>query len=253
METCPRCYEAVEPGWAYCPHCGRSRILESLRSPSREPQWHREILRGLIMGFSIWLVVTLGVAVLREAKAVRDAREFLEEGNPQRAWVVLEPFLQGHPEHEQALFLCVRANVELANPVKAGECLSGIPKLAPELAKTLGPRIEQQAAAAGCNASAFQAWFELAEKLGEEKVKEVERTLIMSVPNCSSLEEPAKIVAFLASRNRAMDMINLVFVPMIEQQANHWTARQIAQQAVQLVPESEEVVNQALERRSQGD
>ena len=253
METCPRCSEAVEPGWAYCPQCGRSRILESLRSPSREPRWHREVLRGLVMGFSIWLVVTLGVAFLREAKAVRDARELLEEGDAQRAWQVLEPFLQSHPEHKQALFLCVRANVELANPVKAGECSSGIPKLAPELAATLGPRVEQQAIAAGCDASAFQAWFELAGKLGEEKVKEVERTLIASVPGCPSLEEPAKIVAFLASRDRAMDMINLVFVPLIEQQANSWTARQIAERAVQLVPESEEVVNQALERRNQGD
>ncbi len=253
METCPRCSEAVESGWAYCPHCGRSRILESLRSPSREPRWHREVLRGLIMGCSIWLVVTMAVAVLREAKAVRDARELLEEGEAQRAWEVLDPFLQQHPEHKQALFLCVRANVELGNPSKAGECLSGIPKMAHEVTEILGPRLEQQAAAAGCDAAAFQAWFELAEKLGEEKVKEVERTLVTSVPNCSTLEEPVKIVAFLASRDRAMDMINLVFVPMIEQQPNRWTAQQIAQRAMQLVPQSEEVVNQALERRSQGD
>lgn len=205
------------------------------------------------MGLSIWLVVTLGVAVLREAKAVRDAREFLEEGNPQRAWEVLDPFLQQHPEHKQALFFCVRANVELANPVKAGECLNGIPKMVPEVTEILGPRLEQQAAVAGCDASAFQAWFELAEKLGEEKAKEVERSLTTSIPSCSSAAEPAKIVAFLASRDRAMDMINLVFIPMIEQQANRWTAQRIAEQAVQLVPQSEEVVNQALERRNHGD
>lgn len=252
MEKCPRCSEAVEPGWAYCPLCGRSRILESLRSPSRVPKWHREVLRGLVMGFSIWLVVTFAVAFFREAKAVRDARQSLEEGDPQRAWQQLEPFLQSHPQHKQALFLCVRANVELANPMKAAECLNSAPKLAAALAETLGPRVEQQAIAAGCDSSAFEKWFELAEKLGEEKVKDVERALIALLPSCNSVDEPLKMFAFVVRKNRGMEMVNLVFVPLIEQQENDWSARQLAEEALKLVPEGKKIIDDALERRGEG-
>ena len=100
MERCPRCSEAIESAWAYCPACGRSRILESLRAPVKTPDWQYKVLRSLIAVLAVWLAVTIGVAFLREAKAVRDARKLLESGKAQEAWSTLEPFLAEHPEHQ---------------------------------------------------------------------------------------------------------------------------------------------------------
>jgi hypothetical protein len=253
MEHCPRCSEIVEPGWAYCPLCGRSRILESLRSPSRVAKWHREVLNGLVVGFAIWLVVTFAVAFFREAKAVRDARRLLEGGEPQAAWQALDPFLQSHPHHKQALFLCVEANVKLGNPAKAGECLDSAPTMAAKLEERLGPLVAQQAAAASCDSATFEKWFELAEKLGEEKVKDVERALIALLPKCSGIEEPSKMFAFLVQKNRAMEMVSLVFVPLIEGQDNDWAARELAEEAVKLAPEGKEAIDAAMERRRERD
>lgn len=269
MEHCPRCSEVVEPGWAYCPLCGRSRILESLRSPSRVPQWHREVVQGLIKVFAIWFVVTFAVAFFREAKVVRDARqtlaEVLEDGFVQQpetdmlqaSWQKLEPFLNSHANHEQALILCARLNVELSNPARAAECLNSAPEIAVEVSQSLGSRFGQRAAEKitektsdrpGCHSSAFQEWFELAAKLGEDKVKDVEQTLFTLIPACYGSENLPSLAAFLAGKNRAMDMVHLGFVPLIEQ-ADTWQARQIAEEAVRLVPEGKEAVDAALERR----
>src|SRR4051794_37254530 len=106
MLDCPRCFTLVDGGSAYCAVCGRPRIVEGLRAPVAQRPWMSFAWRGVIVLFSIWLLVTVGIASLREAKAVRDSRKLLEEKRNQEAWSLLDPFLKTHPEHLQALFLC---------------------------------------------------------------------------------------------------------------------------------------------------
>lgn len=260
MERCPRCSEAVEAGWAYCPTCGRSRILESLRTPSTTPEWQYKVLRALIAVMTVWLTVTLGVAFLREAKAVREARQLLEQGDPQGAWMRLAPFLTEHPEHEQALFLCAKANFLLPEGLaKAGECFKKVqaesPKLGATLKQDFGSAVAAKSLTLGCDPEGFNALSGLAEEVGAPDPREVSKGLsgvILSCNQASQTEGLSEIAAFLAARNRALEMVELGYVPLIEQAENSWQARALAQQAVTLVPESEETVDAALERRSGG-
>lgn len=259
MERCPRCSEAIESVWAYCPTCGRSRILESLRVPVKTPDWQYKVLRSLILVLGVWLMVTIGVAFLREAKAVRDARQLLATGKPQEAWNSLAPFLEEHPKHEQALYLCTEANIALGDLSIAGECFKRERDVSTDLASMLKPQlgsaITAKSLTLGCDSDAFKALFILAEEVGAPDPREVGKGLPGIVVSCiqsAQIEKLVDIAAFLAGKNRAMELVELGFVPIIEQEDNYWSARRWAGQAVSLVPESEEAVQNALERRKEG-
>ena len=259
MERCPRCSEAIEAGWAYCPVCGRSRVLESLRAPAETPEWKYHLLRALVAVLTVWLVVTFGVAFLREAKTVREARQLLENGDPQGAWNRLEPFLNEHPEHKQALLLCTRANILLQQMEKAGECFKRERVVSPKLAETLkadlGQAIAAKSLTLGCDPEGFKTLFGLAEEVGAPDPREVSKGLVNVIMACSSASQTERlgdIAAFLAGKNRAMELVELGFVPIIEQQENSWTAHQWAQAAKELVPEGKKAVDDALGRRGEG-
>jgi hypothetical protein len=259
MERCPRCSEAIEAGWAYCPVCGRSRVLESLRAPVETPEWKYHLLRALVAILTVWLVVTVGVAFLREAKTVREARQLLENGNPQGAWNRLEPFLNEHPEHKQALLLCTRANILLNRLEKAGECFRRERMVSPKLAETLkadlGQAIAAKSLTLGCDPEGFKTLFGLAEEVGAPDPREVSKGLSNVITACSSSSQMGKlgdVAAFLAGKNRAMELVELGFVPIIETQENDWVARRLAQDAKALVPAGKEMVDGALVRRREG-
>ena len=79
MSNCPRCLALTTDDLAYCAVCKRPRIVESLRAPMIPPDWLQPLQKILLGVLSLWLVITLGVAAFREAKAVRDARQLLAE------------------------------------------------------------------------------------------------------------------------------------------------------------------------------
>src|SRR5881227_3679276 len=105
MSNCPRCLALTNDDFAYCAVCNRPRIVESLRAPMVPPNWLQPLQKILLGVLSLWLVITLGVAAFREAKAVRDARQLLAQQDPKDAWALLGPFLQDNPEHKQGLLL----------------------------------------------------------------------------------------------------------------------------------------------------
>jgi hypothetical protein len=255
MSNCPRCYAIVDGGSAYCAVCYRPRIAESLRVPVVEPDWQRRGLQALIAVAAFWLLVTIGVAFLREAKAVRVARTLLAEEKPQEAWSRLSPFLADHPQHSQALFLCGKATLRLDLKNEAKQCLMAVGERSPELAEELGKDYRQiltaQTRAQVCDdASKFAQLLAWAEELGPPYAASVFEGLDGVVEACrTGYYGPMQFVAVLAQRDQAGKIIEKGYVPAIGRavaQARYDDAYELAQQAVRLVPEGEAAINEVL-------
>ncbi|HET9228950.1 MAG TPA: hypothetical protein VFR31_19890, partial [Thermoanaerobaculia bacterium] len=153
---------------------------------------------------------------------------------------------------------CTEANIVLGDLLRAGECFKRERDVSPDLASMLKPQLGNAIAAKsldlGCDPETFKALFGLAEAVGAPDPREVSKGLHSLIVNCSQDEgEKLKdITAFLAGKNRGMELVELGFVPIIEQEENRWRAQQWAQYAVSLVPEGKEAVDNALARRNEG-
>lgn len=261
MERCPRCFKVIELSWPYCPVCRRPRILESLKAPVEQPAWRQRALQGAVAFFSLWLVITVGVAFLREAKAVRDSRALLAEGKAREAWSLLQPFLPTDPDHRQALFLCGKATIRLSLRDEAKMCLQRVEELSPELAQELredyGPILAEQTRMAGCNAEAFQGLLEWGDELGANLANHVMGGLDEVVEACHALryrEDLPQIYAVLEERGQALALVERGYVPAISRavaQARYQDAESLARRAINQVPEGAVAVEAALkdERR----
>ena len=258
MPNCPRCRAFVDGRSAYCAACGRSRITESLRVPVVQPNWQRKGLQALIVVASLWLLVTVGVAFLREAKAVRVARTLLASEKPQEAWALLSPFLMDHPQHRQALFLCGKATIRLGLRNEAKLCLTALGERSPELAEELGKDYRQiltaqtRAQKVCQDASSFAQILAWAEELGPSYVASVFEGLDSIAQTCHAEHDGAALfIAVLAQRNLAGKMVEKGYVPAISSalaQARYYDAYDLAQEAVALVPEGEMAIKKVMDR-----
>ncbi len=257
MERCPRCSSFVDTGRAYCQTCNRSRILESLRAPWSRPAWQDQAWRGATVVVSLWLVVTVAVAFLREAKAVRDSRQHLAAAQPELAWARLEPFLKDHPRHRQALLLCGKATVRLDRRTEAKDCLDRLDKRSPELAQELRkdyaevlPEVTRKLV---CQAAAFQERLAWAGTLGAGFDSHVIAGLDGVVATCRATQassEIAKIAESLAEQGRAVALVERGYVPAIQQamrKRQYDEAKVLARQAGSLVPAGAAAVDAALD------
>jgi tetratricopeptide (TPR) repeat protein len=261
MEPCPRCRTAVEGGWPYCPTCNRPRILESLQAPFIHTRWQHQAWRGVILLALLWLVVTLAVAFLREAKAVRMGRQLLAQGQEREAWTLLGPFLAEHPEHQQALFLCGKAAIRLNLRADARQCFEKTTELSPELANELrlyfGGVLTDQARGLGCNAEAFLDLLAWAEELKGDLAGKVVTGLDRVLDTCRAAKNdhvPQEIATALKDKGRAMEMLQKGYVPSIRKaiiQARYFDAEALAQAAVYFVPEGSPMVEELLNTERQ--
>ena len=261
MERCPRCSKVVEVNWAYCPTCYRPRILESLQAPVVQTAWRRKILLGLIGLASLWLLVTVGVAFLREAKAVRVSRALLLEGRNEEAWQVLQPFLLSHPEHHQALFLCGKETIRLNLKDEPKACLQQLDQHSPELAKELradyGPILTEKARSLGCNSEEFESQLGWGDALGGGFSENVINGLDAIVDACradQNSRELPRIAEVLAKRGKAMAMMERGYIPAINKAvagARYQEAEALARLAFRQVPEGKGLVDAALKEERQ--
>lgn len=261
MEPCPRCRTAVEGGWPYCPNCNRPRILESLQAPVMNPPWQHQAWRGAVLLVLLWLLVTLAVAFLREAKAVRMSRQLLAQGQEQEAWTLLRPFLAHHPEHQQALFLCGKATVRLNLKAEAKQCLEKTTERSPELANEMrvdfGIVLADQTRGLGCHAESFLGQLAWAEELKGDLAGKVIAGLDGVLDACRSAQNdyvPQTIAFALKDKGHAMEMLQKGYVPSIRKainQARYFDAEALAQRAVTFVPDGAPAVEELLntERR----
>ena len=109
MSQCRLCLRFVEDAAPFCHHCGDSRISESLAARVEIPAWMKKCIVPGVWFTLLFFLFTVGVAFLREARALRWGREALEEGNPTEAYEQLTPFVKAHPGHSEALFLTGQA------------------------------------------------------------------------------------------------------------------------------------------------
>lgn len=261
MERCPRCSKVVEANWAYCPVCYRSRILESLQVPVVRPAWQRQVLLGLIALASLWLVITVGVAFLREAKAVRVSRVLLSEGKAQEAWGILEPFLAEHQEHRQGVFLSGKATIRLGLKDEPKWCLQQLDQLSPELAKELradyGQILTEQSRDLSCDSEVFKSQLAWGDQLGQEFSENVIAGLDGVVEACGTAQndrELSRIAEVLKERGKAMSMVERGYLPAIKRAVaggSYQKAESLARLVTRQVPEGEELVDGALREERQ--
>jgi hypothetical protein len=195
---------------------------------------------------SLWLIVTLGVAFLREAKAVRDARPLLAAGKAQEAWTLLGPFLQSHPRHEQGLLLGGQATIRLNQMTEAKQFIETLTEISPELGKQLGDDyrqfLSQKAQAVGCNPDAFLQLLSSAQSLGDSFPKSVTAGFGGVAEACQKAGSgwtSVHLASQLTDLGMGADLIKKGYVPAIGRalgQARYGDAKALAQQAVQAVP-----------------
>jgi hypothetical protein len=211
----------------------------------------------LVLLLSLWLVATVAVAFLREAKAVRDSRELLAQERAQEAWVLLAPFLGGHPEHQQALFLCGKATIRLSLETEAKQCLERLGELSPELTKSLDEDYRQvlswQSRSLPCDVSAFGELLARAETLGQPYSASVLAGLDGVIEACRTARneyEPWRFAALMAEKGWSANLVDQGYVPAIKRaasQTRYADAAALAHQAVRMVPDGSAAVEAALE------
>src|SRR4051794_33039951 len=257
MLNCPRCLALTTDDFSYCAVCNRPRIVESLRAPMIPPNWLQPLQKILLGVLSLWLVITLGVAALREAKAVRDARQLLAAGQPQDAWARVGPFLQDNPQHKQGLLVGGQAAIRLNLMADAQKCLGTLTGLSPELGKQLGDDYRQvltgQARAIGCNAAGFSKLLEDSRSLGDSFPASVTAGLDGLVESCRKIRNdwtPVQVTSQLARQGQEIDLIGKGYVPAIGRAlggGRYNDAKILAQYAVQAAPARAGEIKQVLD------
>lgn len=256
MERCPRCSTMVEAGWGYCPVCGRPRILESLRTPVAQPDWHHRAFQGIVLLACLWLAVTVAVAFLREYKAVRDGERLLAESQPKEAWAALQPFIPAHTDHAKAHLLCGKATIRLHLWNDARYCLDKHGELAPEtkgeLEADYAQVLTEKARALPCNRVAVGSLVAGAETLGESFVDNVAAGFDSVVETCLASKngwELAGVTQELVERGHGLDLVTRGYAPAIRKallEGRKSDARGLVYWAKEMVPESKEAVESAM-------
>src|ERR1700687_4582469 len=238
MPSCPRCFALPQDDFAYCPVCARPRIVENLRAPAPPPWWLPPLQRTALVLGSLWLLVTLGVACLREAKAVRDARPQLSGGRPEDAWAGLEPFLKDNPEHVQGLLLCGEATIRLGRMPDATQCLAALTRLDPELGRQLAEEVRQnltqRARMLGCDGEGFSRLLEYEPGVGAPFTASVLDGLDDIADACRKQRNewvPRQMAALLAKQGQPHELLKKGYVPALTRalaQARYADARALA-------------------------
>ena len=172
MYQCARCGNEGTADVAYCQVCGQSRIGESLLSVRERPEWLPTVRFGLVAIALVWFIVTVGVAFLREAKALRRGRQALEAGQPATALSWLEPFVAERPRSEEGLALAATAAVRHDRIEDARRYRDALGQLSVQRSEAVDAIFRETIAARvawiGCSPEGYQGLYPLYSPLGEE-------------------------------------------------------------------------------------
>lgn len=264
MAQCRLCKKTVDDRDPFCRFCGNSRISDSLKAPSKEPWW---LDRVMLIGAGIValaFVFTVGVAFLREARALRWSRAALEGHDYPRAYILLKPFVERHPEHVEALFLSGQASLGIQRADEANEhyvALKGMTKpkqavvKASELREIYRQMLVSQAGQLACGQSQFALFYETYRDWDEEfhesllqGAAELARLCVSSQQQGVANEPGFWLIheAGLDSRT-VVDELYLVPARRSAEQGEYRLARQLAMQSQSLEPETGEEIDRLVE------
>lgn len=177
MQTCALCQNPTAPRDPFCSICGHARIVESLRASTDRPPWSERALVAGAAIIGIWLIITLGVAFLREAKAVRRAREALALDNVDLAYHWISPFVPTHQDHIEALFIAGVAAMKTSRPEEAQAHYFKLGAMTEEedaverkrqLEEVYHDQIPKNAALLECGQSPYEQFYESYNALGDQ-------------------------------------------------------------------------------------
>lgn len=260
MQSCSHC-DGVNPADApYCVTCGQPRMIESLLTARPRPEWQTRLWNGVaIVGVAIFLV-TSSVAFLREAKAVRVARQALDMTDPQldrMAWLILEPFLQADPDHEEATFLAAIASGRVGEIKKSAEFRDRLTDLPPERQGNLDQEIERAIELAviqpGCQVAPIFTYYDRAAVLGPDFHSHLVAQVQRAARRCQVSDRPTEaylLLAGLVARGESESLIEQTYVEPLREAiaaARYDEAESLAQGARRFSPAMEQRMDQALQ------
>lgn len=253
MSTCALCNQETDALEPYCGTCGHGRITESLQAPVDRPAWVDQALAAVAMALAFWFTVTVGVAFLREAKALRRARAALELPDPAAAYPWVAPFVAAHPDHPEALFLAGQAAIGTDRPAEALAHFfklegmtknEGAQERAARLADVYRQQIPARAQGVACGQSNYADFHRAYEPLGEPFFESFMSAAAVVARKCVMMDEPqlANEPAFWLIHELGLDTERVVDTLYVEplgpalQEGELELARRLAIQAVEQLP-----------------
>jgi hypothetical protein len=215
-----------------------------------------------------WFLVTVGVAFLREAKALRRARAALEAGHADRAYNWAAPFVASHQHHVEGLYLAGSSAIKTGRLQEATAHYSKLSsmngKKAAErigrLEATYHEQILQDVGELSCGQSHYASYYESCMSLGEKFHDTLVRGASHLTRKCAGSDNPsiANEPGYWLIDEKDLDpeyVVNALYIePMksVLEGGRYQLARHLGVQGIGLWSDAEPVVDEVLSRiRSQ--
>lgn len=254
MQMCTQCHRATADESPYCTSCGHERIAESLVAHQEPPGWYDQAAKAAAIAVGVWLLVTVGVAFLREAKALRWARAALEANEAEKAYGLVSPFLAAHPDDAEALFLAGSSALRSRRPRRAIEHYSALVRLedkdaverAQRLEAVYNDEIPRLAAVLSCGQRPFAEFFESFEVLGTAFDDALLHSAASVAKKCvlEGTDRIANEPGFWLIHDKQLDAERVVTTVYVEpigaaiEQGSYVLARSLAEQGTSLWPQA---------------
>jgi len=233
-------------------------MLKSLLASRTRPAWQDTFWR-VVAGLGIaWFLVVACTAFLREAKALRVARQAIEIKQVSRADEILTKFIQRHPKDDQGLFLATRAAIRLEKLPETASLRKRVQQEAPDLMEALdadiGEVVDGSIAGKGCQATSLLGYYDMSAVLGDPFRKRILDDTQRAARGCLASETSQRaafqVVVGLVKRGVGLEIVEDTYLSPLRQalsQGHYRAAKNLAQNAAQISPETSKAVDSALE------
>lgn len=260
MPICQHCRRDVAPREPYCSHCGKPRIADSLTDPAFEAPWINQAASIAALATLLLFVITVAVAFLREAQALRWGRAALAEDRNGRAYDLLQPYVAEHPDSLEGRYLAGIACLATNRPKAAAQHFGALESRKPTkhaiakleaLRAAYGNILETKVAQLECGQTPIAGFYEAHEPLLEDFGGRILDGAARLASRCVGEEDltVANEPGFWLIHERGMDPEEIVErlyarpAAAALERGETKAGRLLATQAIALHPESTEVLD----------